>query len=357
MSRGVNLAACAGPQTTLVRSTSGGTDWRTIASLPTFRPVALLNTAGAGGTPVFWALGGRALLRSTDGGAQWAQVLPAPVPTAAIQFLTANEGWGVGTLFDPGAILETIDGGRTWSVVFSVPGAALSDISFPNSSNGWVAGATQPWDPQSGQGLLWRTTDGGQSWSVVTATMRLPALPTIAFSGGGRGSLITPGADIACFSACPAADVFATTDGGKLWRSVVPVVHPGGLTAVDITPAGTFWGLWRTSGGCNLVLARSTAAASGWTVPSPKQTAADASGVTAARNIACRRRAGHRHHLACGAFGLGGALPASVPYRKVRHPSGPCWEAAGPATCRAALRNSRTCSPRSGVLPVPSLPP
>lgn len=191
---------------------------------------------------------------------------PAPVPTAAIQFLTANEGWGVGTPFDPGAILETIDGGRTWSVVFSVPGAAFSDIRFANSSNGWVAGATQPWDPHSSQGLLWRTTDGGQSWSPVPATMRLPALPAIAFSGGGRGALIAPGAAIACSSACPAADEFATTDGGKLWRSVVPVVHPGGLTAVDITPVGTFWGLWRTAGNCNLVLARSTAAASGWTV-------------------------------------------------------------------------------------------
>ena len=67
----------------------------------------------------------------------------------------------MGSLFDPGAILEAIDGRCTWSVVFSVPGAALPDISFANSSNDLVAGATQPWDPHSSQGLLWRTTDGG----------------------------------------------------------------------------------------------------------------------------------------------------------------------------------------------------
>ena len=265
VARGVNLAACAGPQTRMVRSTSGGSAWSTATTLPTFRPVALQGTAGASGTPVFWALGGQALLRSTDGGVRWTQVLPAPIPTAAIQFLSTDDGWGVGTLSDPGAILQTTDGGRSWSVVFSVPGAALSDVSFVNTNSGWVAGVTQPWDPQSGQGLLWHTTDGGRSWKAVTAGMRLPALPTISFSGPAQGLLIARGAQIACSSTCPPSNLFATSDGGTSWHSVATVVHPDRLIAVNITPSGAVWGLWMTSGSCSLVLARGGATATGWT--------------------------------------------------------------------------------------------
>jgi hypothetical protein len=91
-------------------------------------------------------------------------------------------------------------------------------------------------------------------------------MPTIGFTSPTRGLLITPGAQVACYSsACPPADLFATADGGTHWHSVGAVVDPASLNALSITPTGAVWGLWNTSGTCNVVLARGGAAATGWT--------------------------------------------------------------------------------------------
>lgn len=272
VARGVNLAACAGPQTTLVRSTNGGATWNAATTWSELGPVRLL--APPGGAATFWAVSGPALLRSADGGATWAQVLPAPAPTAAVEFLSPTVGWGVGTVSDPGAVLRTSDGGRTWSVAASFAGAELSGVSFASARDGWVVGATPAWDPQSGTGLLWHTADGGRTWGLAapagSGAAAPPASPipnaaAVRFLSARDGVLIGLGASSACSSGCPPPDLFTSGDAGATWRSSGAVPSPGGLAAADITSTGAVWGVWGGGAGCGPVLREGAGAPARWT--------------------------------------------------------------------------------------------
>ncbi len=293
VARGVNLAACAGPATTLMRSTNGGATWSQATTWSVEYPLHLLVVPGRGAG--LWAVTGSALLRSVDGGVVWSQELPAPVPTEAVDFLTSENGWGVGTVSHPGAVLRTTNGGRTWSLAASFRNVHLFGISFAGARHGWVSGSTPAWDPQSGTGVLLHTSDRGRTWAgvvpssgvgIARASSKMPTrrgtlgpgggAPTpmsgipntaaIRFSSARSGTLIGLGALSACYSGCPPADLFRTGDGGTRWSSAGTVPNPGGLFAVDIGAAGRVWGMWRGPANCGPLLREHSAAPSGWRV-------------------------------------------------------------------------------------------
>jgi len=113
-----------------------------------------------------------------------AAVSPAagPVPSAfqpaSVTFVSAAEGWVLGTAPCSSApctsILRTTDGGHTWlgipaprtalsAAVSQNPGSGVSELRFANPEDGWAYGPD-----------LWATHDGGATWQAVS----LPGVPS-----------------------------------------------------------------------------------------------------------------------------------------------------------------------------------
>ncbi len=79
-------------------------------------------------------------------------------------------GWAVNS---DGNILNTTDGGATWTVQQSTPGVYLRCIGFANKDRGWVGTLTP-------SRRLYSTPNGGANWSVATG---LPTNSPVAICG------------------------------------------------------------------------------------------------------------------------------------------------------------------------------
>ena len=164
-----------------------------------------------------WAVGGnypfgsRAgfLVKTTDGGANW-QSRPSPVAggLTAVFFRDSRHGWIGGNESSTGQIYQTVDGGETWSLLFTLPPAySVEDIFFVDAQTGWVA--------SSGRGgSVFRTTDGGRNWEesdLVTGFIN-----GVFFLDQNVGWAV--GEHV--FSPMGGV-IFYTTDGGETWEQQV----------------------------------------------------------------------------------------------------------------------------------------
>lgn len=161
----------------------------------------LLAAAQAGRRLV--AVGERGLVvLSDDDGGTWRQARRVPVSTTltAVSFADAQHGWAVG---HGGVVLNTVDGGATWSrqadgvalalaalqdaeralradvgsaaaqravkdataLVADGPDKPLLDVFFQDARHGWVVGAYN---------LAFETSDGGAHWSSIYARLANP---------------------------------------------------------------------------------------------------------------------------------------------------------------------------------------
>jgi photosystem II stability/assembly factor-like uncharacterized protein len=95
------------------------------------------------------------LLKTTNGGVNWNAVPNVPYLIKDIAFLDNNLGWAIG--YDSsgvGGILETADGGNTWSIDTGNLPAQLNALHIKDNY-GWAVGEN---------GLILRTTDAGAVW-------------------------------------------------------------------------------------------------------------------------------------------------------------------------------------------------
>lgn len=158
-----------------------------------------------------WAAGSKgALLATVDGGASWT-ILPAPTDDALRDIFFTNEstGWIVceRSIYQlrtedehRSYLLKTINGGRTWSRVEVAGGdvnARLVGITFADQFHGWVFGE---------MGALYATDDGGASWTRRRTPSRHLLLGA-AFINEREGWIVGAGATL-----------LHTTDGGTTWR-------------------------------------------------------------------------------------------------------------------------------------------
>lgn len=103
---------------------------------------------------------GRFLFKTTDGGDSWSEIyasgngLPFASEYGDIFFINDTVGWVHCFLPNISHIARTLDGGTTWSVVFSGP--AAGSFYFINVDTGWCIN----------QYGIQKTTDGGQSWET-----------------------------------------------------------------------------------------------------------------------------------------------------------------------------------------------
>jgi photosystem II stability/assembly factor-like uncharacterized protein len=119
------------------------------------------------------------LYRTKDGGLTWAKS-ETPFSGGDLKFLDENHGWmladlGVGAGSHAVAVYRTDDGGENWTLAYTNdPNQANSGDSLPlgglksgiaplNAQTAWVYGVVYA----PGTVYLFRTDDGGKTWSVV----------------------------------------------------------------------------------------------------------------------------------------------------------------------------------------------
>ena len=132
----------------------------------------------------------------------------------AVFFLDQNRGWAVGS---HGALLSTIDGGKSWQAKPHPTEDVIRDIYFSDELNGWVVCERNVYDLRANdepRAYLMKTSDSGEHWQRVNmhgADVDVRLMRAI-FSRGGRGWTFGEGGAI-----------YTTRDSGASWiRLQVP---------------------------------------------------------------------------------------------------------------------------------------
>jgi photosystem II stability/assembly factor-like uncharacterized protein len=194
-------AWAASDQGEVLRTSNGGAQW-TRARVAGFDNYGRIEDVDFLDPSLGWAVGrheffgggmGR-IVRSTNGGKSWQ--IQHSVPGAYMEGVEALDSQTVIALgqipLGPRFMLRTANGGQTWEDV-SPSMAVFMDTDFVDASTGWVVG-----------GLIYKTTDGGQTWAEQFAPPDL--LYSVSFGDALHGWAVGWGPTL-----------LRTTDGGLTW--------------------------------------------------------------------------------------------------------------------------------------------
>lgn len=186
-----------------------GRNW-TLAVDPTDADT-LYTVAGYGFEQGIW--------KSRDGGRNWRQILPDSVAeqaTADIYSVTidpadpqhliagSHSGWAGGP---SSGVLETLDGGRTWTIHPPQPSWGTGHYVFFLDSTTWLL--TTQFDG------FWRTEDGGANWQQVTKVNMVHGGNQLYRTENG---VLYSGA---------ASTMLRSDDDGRTWTEVGPASSDG----------------------------------------------------------------------------------------------------------------------------------
>jgi photosystem II stability/assembly factor-like uncharacterized protein len=219
---------------------------------------------------IMWAATLKTVLRSTDAGRHWSDVTPAnapttsapaPVPDPVLFAVDDNAAWVAYGSFIGGTyvIFRTTNGGSTW-VAASAPlqRGGIVQLYFVDRAHGWATVSLGAAAGSEGIAIL-RTVDGGVSWSLIAQTndpSTNQSSPSGLSFGCDKGFAAFGSATVGVIPnecAGGTATLYRTTDGGYHWSLVslaqlgaqggyVSLVNiPTFLTAGDaILPASTY---------------------------------------------------------------------------------------------------------------------
>ena len=141
-----------------------------------------------------------ALFRTDDGGRSWRELanvdMDAQGSVQSIVFLNRRTGWGI----DPRQqdLVQTEDGGETWTLKLSSGEFSWRSLYFLDEQRGWAVGS----------GIAY-TSDGGTTWSYqLQPNLTTGHLESIIFTDAKHGW--AAGSDV----------ILRTNDGGKTWRKL-----------------------------------------------------------------------------------------------------------------------------------------
>jgi photosystem II stability/assembly factor-like uncharacterized protein len=176
------------------------------------------------------------IVRSTDGGRSW--TVQHTVPGAYmedVEVLSAQTVLALGQIpLGPRFILRSTNGGQSWTDV-SPSLAVFMDADFVNATTGWVVG-----------GLIYKSTNGGQTWVEQFTPDQL--LYSVSFADTLNGWAVGWG-----------PTVLHTADGGQTWTPQFLDAPTNAIFAVEAISADVAW----IAGGDGLI-ARTTDGGATW---------------------------------------------------------------------------------------------
>ncbi len=126
-----------------------------------------------------------------------------------IFFLTPDLGWMINLR---GEVHRTQDGGKTWERIAQIGGGGFRSVGFADSLRGWIGAL-------GGEAFLLQTLDGGLTWSGV------PSLTGPAINGICGLSVVNESVVYGAGRFDGPARVVKTTDGGQHWQSIDMSAH------------------------------------------------------------------------------------------------------------------------------------
>jgi photosystem II stability/assembly factor-like uncharacterized protein len=193
------------------RTRDGGRHWRTtLFTDDAFFVQAVSWPAPSRLYALLWRAG---LLASDDGGKHWEQRYPVGPgrPEGPVSFSSPTDGIaaGKGGFFrNPGAILATRSGGRTWAVRTVIRGVAVRQLVRSSRNVVWAVGQEHAEEGRERLVVL-RTDDGGRHWKRRTTPGGIEVATL---------SAVSP--DSAFLAPWGGRELFRTTDGGATWTRV-----------------------------------------------------------------------------------------------------------------------------------------
>lgn len=135
------------------------------------------------------------IMKTTDAGQSWSQVLNEPKKYYVNQMSCVDDNtcWATVSGFGPetinGAqIINTVDGGKTWTVQKQVFAGVMYPLHMVSATEGW-AGYGVATSPSSAMGYILHTTDGGKNWDIDTQIQNLVPF-NFAFDGSDKAWLV-----------------------------------------------------------------------------------------------------------------------------------------------------------------------
>lgn len=197
-----NVVVAVSPLMRILRSEDGGTTWsERDPQLPWALDRGLLGVA-FGSATVGIAVGhSSAVTVTTDGGLTWAF---RPMNVSAMTSLRNPTMIGATALIPGQPVLRTTDGGDSWTpYVFNDEGG-LADAVLIDADTVFAVGPMG----LTGTGTILKSVNGGESWSWLFSPPRFGALSAIAMSGPSGAVVGDSGA------------VYVTSDFGGTWSQV-----------------------------------------------------------------------------------------------------------------------------------------
>jgi photosystem II stability/assembly factor-like uncharacterized protein len=192
----------------------------------------------------------RRLLETSDGGATWTTVtgLPALAPSAVcgLSVVNASVVYASGTNFPnrPARMMRTLDGGATWEGRdMGAHATLLVDTYFTDADHGWVVGgkASVPNPTRADvRAVVLRTEDGGRTW-VDKAAPLAAQLPLGEW--GWKIHFIDERVGYVALESFDRGAILKTTDGGDSWTRI-DIDDPQGnvnLEGVGFVDESTGW--------------------------------------------------------------------------------------------------------------------
>ena len=191
-----------------------------------------------------WAVGGSGrVLRTTDGGASWSsRPADSRFDLSDVKALSAQSAVALG--YDGSknhwSIVSTKDGGATWQAVVRPSRELLRTICVLSPSHMLVAGELMG---KNQTGMLLETTDGGATWTRRLLTVK-PWVQDMTFIDATHGWILASDSQSMglASSSGHGTVVLRTSDGGATWQSAdLGKVSDAGLTSLAFSDADHGW--------------------------------------------------------------------------------------------------------------------
>ena len=115
-------------------------------------------------------------------------------------FVSERNGWAIS--HQSGLVLQTKNGGKTWTILARLGESYLESIYFVDKKHGWICGEN---------GRVFNTSNGGKNWKLIESFAKSNAFSAVHFFDKNHGFVF--GFDIETRQSL----IFETLDGGKNW--------------------------------------------------------------------------------------------------------------------------------------------